>query len=217
MGLLSIYLLLVFGIFGCKENTKYSSDTHKHSFQADKYAKMFESDERTKWQKPNEVISLMNIKNGNYIADIGAGTGYFTRRFARAVGINGKAIGFDIEPSMVKYMKRDANKLGLKNYEAVLVNANSPNLGRAFNIIFMCNTYHHITNRVDYFKRLKLFLNKNGRLVIVDFMKKSLPVGPPLDYKLSRAYVEKELNKAGYRLINHKELTYQYYLEFKSL
>ena len=63
---------------------------------------------RAKWQKPDQVVRALNLKPGQTIVDIGAGTGYFTRRFARAVGPTGMAIGLDIEPGMVAYMKADA-------------------------------------------------------------------------------------------------------------
>ena len=65
-----------------------------------------EDPERDRWQKPDEVVQRLNLKPGDIIADIGAGTGYFTRRFAQAVSPGGKALGLDISASRVQQMKK---------------------------------------------------------------------------------------------------------------
>ncbi len=92
------------------------------------WGKMLDGPERDQWQKPDEVIKHLNLKAGDVIADIGAGTGYFTRRFAVAVGPQGRALDLDIEPSMVEHMKQDARKLNLTNYETRLVKPDDPGL-----------------------------------------------------------------------------------------
>jgi ubiquinone/menaquinone biosynthesis C-methylase UbiE len=182
----------------------------------EKWVKRFEDPERLEWQKPDKVVEEMNLSPGDVVADIGAGTGYFTRRFARAVGPKGRALGLDIEHSLVNYMKEDAEKLNLKNYEARVVKPDDPELGlKSVDVVFLCNTYHHIENRIDYFKRVSKSLKPGGRVVIVDFYKKQLPVGPGPHHKLSQKAVREELQKAGYKLIrSHDFLPYQYFLEF---
>jgi ubiquinone/menaquinone biosynthesis C-methylase UbiE len=82
-------------------------------------------------------------------------------------------------------------------------------------VVFLCNTYHHIENRVDYFRNVSKALKPGGRVVIVDFYKKTLPVGPSPHHKLSQKNVKKEFKQAGYHLIrSHDFLPYQYFLEF---
>lgn len=182
-----------------------------------KWVEIFESPDRAEWQKPDEVVQKMNLKSGDIVVDIGAGTGYFTRLFAKAVGPQGMAIGLDIESSMVKYMREDARKLNLKNYEARVVKPDDPELAaKSVDVIFICNTYHHIEDRLNYLKKLAATLKPNGRIVIVDFYKKPLPVGPhSLEHKISEEEVKKEFQKAGYRLIRSLDfLPYQYFLEF---
>ncbi len=176
---------------------------------------VFEDPGRHKWQMPEEVIKKMNIGLNDVIADIGAGTGYFTRRFAFAA-LTGKATGLDIDPSMVRYINEDAEKLDLKNYEARVVRTDDPELGEnTTDIVFLCNTYHHIENRVEYFSKAAASLKKGGRLVIVDFYKKKLPYGPPSHHKLAKEVVISELEEAGYKLLrSHDFLPYQYFLEF---
>src|SRR5262249_944653 len=85
-----------------------------------------EVDGRDKEQKPDEVLKLMKVKPGQVIVDIGAGAGYFTRRFAAAVGQAGKAIGVEIDSAMVRSLNADARRLGLTNYEARLVPPDDP-------------------------------------------------------------------------------------------
>jgi ubiquinone/menaquinone biosynthesis C-methylase UbiE len=181
------------------------------------WIKAFEDPERDEWQKPDEVVKSLNLKPGDIIADIGAGTGYFTKRFAKAVSPGGQALGLDIVPSRVQHMKEEAQRLGLNNYKALLIKPDNPKLEPgSVDVVFLCNTYHHLENRVDYFQRLSKSLKENGRVVIVDFYKKPLPVGPSsADHKLSKEVVLEEFQVAGYHLKHDKDfLPYQYYLEF---
>src|SRR3990172_177300 len=199
------------------EEKHHKSHSQKRLNEIQKWVDIFEDPARAEWQKPEEVVKKLELKPGGTVADIGAGTGYFTRLFAIAVGHKGKAIGLDIEPAMVDYMKEDAKKRGLTNYEARVVKPDDPGLpAKSVDVIFICNTYHHIEDRMNYLKRLAAALKPNGRIVIVDFYKKPLPVGPrSLEHKISEEEVKKEFQKAGYRLIRSLDfLPYQYFLEF---
>ena len=216
---LLLSLILAFGLTGCNGQVtehKHEKATEQRFNDIDKWVRAFEDPERVKWQKPAEVVKAMDLRSGDIVADIGAGTGYFTRLFALAVGTDGRAIGLDIEESMVKYMKEDAIKLGFKNYEAKVVPTNTAGLRpNSVDVVFLSNTYHHIGNRVDYFKAVAKGLKKNGRVIIVDFYKNT-DFGPPRDHKLAKAVALKEMDVAGYTLIKtHNILEHQYFLEFK--
>ena len=184
---------------------------------ADVSVKANEFADRDEWQKPDEVVKSLNLKPGDVIADIGAGDGYFTRRFAKAVSPGGQALGLEISSSKVAYLRKDAERSGLDSYKALLLKSDDAGLEPgSMDVVFMCNTFHHLANRVEYLKRLSKSLKKNGRVVIIDFYKKSMPVGPQsLDHKLAREVVLQEFQEAGYKLEDDKGfLPYQYYLEF---
>ena len=118
---------------------------------------------------------------------------------------------------MIDYMKADAKKQGLKNYHARLVKADDPELApHSADVVFFCDTIHHMDDRVAYFRKLASALKPGGHVIVVDFEKKPLPVGPPPEDKLSREEVVAEFHSAGYRLVrDHDFLPYQYFLEFE--
>jgi arsenite methyltransferase len=180
------------------------------------WAGVFESPDRVKWQKPDEVVRALDLKPGQTVIDIGAGTGYFTRRFAKAVGPSGAVIGLDVEPGMIDYMKANAKKLGLQNYHARVVKADDPELSpNSADVIFFCDTLHHVDDRLAYLRKLAPALKPGGRIAVVDF-KKDAQEGPPKRMKTSREQMIDQFSKAGYDMVReHQFLPYQYFLEFE--
>lgn len=216
MGIVSVIFLII-SCAGSAEEGRHQEMNRHHSFaDMERWIALFEDPARAEWQKPEEVVKALDLKPGNVVADIGAGTGYFTRLFAVVIGPGGSAIGLDTEPAMVHYMKDNAQKRNLDNYTARVVKPDDPELpSDSVDVIFICDTLHHIDNRVSYLKSLAESLKPGGRIVIVDFYKRDLPVGPPPSMKLRQDDVIAEFSDAGYRLIrSHNFLPYQYFLEF---
>jgi SAM-dependent methyltransferase len=192
-----------------------TAEHHAHRFQnAEKWAKVFDDPARDEWQKPEEVIRALKLAPDAVIADIGAGTGYFAVRLARAVP-KGRVIGVDAEPDMVRYLAERAQREGLANLAAQLSAANDPRLLAPIDLVIVVNTYHHIPAREHYFRALRKSLKPDGRLAIIDFTLES-PVGPPASARIPAATVKKELPRAGYVLLEeHAFLPYQYFLVFR--
>lgn len=144
--------------------------------------------------------------------DVGSGSGYFALRLAYTGAI---VIAADVDSKFLKAIedKRSTNNIAQDRLKTILIGEDELNIDRnSADIIFLVNVYHHITNRVEYFANANSILKENGKIVIVDFYKKNLPVGPPENHKISKQAVLSELNEAGYRDIdlNTTLLEYQY-------
>jgi cyclopropane fatty-acyl-phospholipid synthase-like methyltransferase len=187
-------------------------DHMEHSFaDVDRYAKSFDDPSRDAWQMPDRVIAALGLKSGQTVADIGAGTGYFTVRLARSAAAP-KVFAVDIEPKMVEYAQQRAMREGLKNVVAVRAGADRSNLPEPVDVVLIVNTYHHLPSRVAYFTALKTFMKPGGRLAIVDFTKES-PDGPPVEFRFTPDQVTAELAMAGFTLqTQHSFLPRQMFL-----
>ncbi|MBK8192153.1 MAG: class I SAM-dependent methyltransferase [Lewinellaceae bacterium] len=173
----------------------------------------YESKDRVIWQKPGMAIAMLGDLKGKTVADIGAGTGYFTFRM---VPLAEKVIGVDIDPRFISFM--DSIKVRLPeqyrpHFESRLAKPDDPMLGpEEADAVIIVNTYGYIENRVQYLQRLSNGMKPQADLLIIDFKKNNLSVGPPDAYKISINQVEKELNAAGFQVekIDNEALDYQY-------
>lgn len=180
------------------------------------YIAMLENPQREAEQKPGEVIAALGIKKNETLADIGAGSGYFSFRFAPIVGNGGKIYAVDINPDLILYMNQRIRDMKLTNVTTVLSLPGDPLLMDAsINRFFICNTWHHIENRPSYIARMKKMLKPGGQIIVVDYMKKALPVGPPPEMKMAREDAIQEMEANGFKLAKeHAFLPYQYFLIF---
>jgi cyclopropane fatty-acyl-phospholipid synthase-like methyltransferase len=167
-----------------------------------------------RWQKPEEILDALHLNGTSIVADIGAGTGYFSVRIAKRIP-DGKIFAADIEPDMVSYLGERAHREHLTNLVPVLATAGAANLPEPVDVVLVVDTYHHIGNRPQYFAKLKSSLRPGGWLAIVDF-KADSPSGPPAQYRISPEKITEELNAAGYSLLETLQfLPRQYYLIFQ--
>ena len=200
------------------EHTMHGSPMHHRFEDAEEWAKAFDDPARDEWQKPDAVIEKLALSPNAIVADIGAGTGYFSMRFAKAVP-DGKVLASDIEPDMVRYLGERASKESLGNVVPVEGESSDPKLPEPVDVAFMCNTYHHVADRTKYFETVAGYLRKGGVVVIVDF-KPDAPddaPGPPKKHRVAPGQVAEELGAAGYELIetDAELLPYQYVAIFR--
>ncbi|MFZ0959440.1 MAG: class I SAM-dependent methyltransferase [Terriglobia bacterium] len=183
---------------------------HHPPLSSDEYAKILEDPSRDAWQKPHEVVMALGLKPTDVVADIGAGTGYFARRFSNHAA---KVYAVDIDKDLLAVAQKDAPP----NLTTVLAAPDDPRLpGHSVDLIFFCDVLHHIENRAAYYPQLTKALKPGGRVVVIDFYKKDLPVGPPPSMKLSDEEVIAELRNAGFTLTKRLDiLPCQYYLFFE--
>lgn len=186
----------------------YSSQGNFENLVAD-----YENKDRGIWQKPNMVISLLGNLEDKTVADIGAGTGYFTFRMVPKAK---KVIGIDIDERFISFL--DSMKVRLpetyqKRFEARLAKPDDPLLRpEEADAVVIVNTYGYIQNRVQYLNTLIKGISPGGRLLIIDFKKNNIPVGPPDEFKVALSQVERELQAAGFAIekIDKDALDFQY-------
>jgi ubiquinone/menaquinone biosynthesis C-methylase UbiE len=180
------------------------------------YIAMLEDPGRDAYQKPDEVVRALALAPGAAVADIGAGSGYFAVRLAKAVGDAGRVYAVDVSPDMVVHLNRRLRDAGIPNVQTVLSAPDDPLLRDAsVDLVFICDTWHHIDERPRYLALLKRVLRPAGRIAIVDFQKRPLSFGPPLEMKIAREDVVKEFQAAGFRLAAEQTfLPHQYFLVF---
>lgn len=174
----------------------------------------YQNTDRVIWQKPDMVIDLLGGLENKVVADIGAGTGFFSLRLTPKAK---KVIAIDIDPRFIDYL--DSVKIlelpeSLQDkLEPRLAKPENPNLGEEeADIILIVNTYMYINDRERYLKILRRSLSSQGKLLIIDFKKKRTPIGPPLDIRIPLFQVEQELYDAGFSKVitNDTALDYQY-------
>ena len=177
---------------------KPAPDHYQHDFSdIPKYVKAFEGPRRDAWQKPEEVVNLLQLWPGNTVADVGAGTGYFEPGLSKAVGATGRVLALDVEPHMVAHLKQRVKKEALANVTVQKVAPEDPGLAEgSVDRVLIVNTWHHVPQRATYAAAINRALRPGGFVVVVDFTAES-PEGPPAQHRLTPASVIAELQAGG--------------------
>ncbi len=180
----TVLILLLLGGMACTEIKKWA----------------YEGFDRDEWQRPDEVIHALSIKPGDHIADLGAGSGYFTFRLADAVGPTGRVYAVDIDADMNADLMKRVKAKAYQNIEVLLAQPDDPGLpDRSINLIFSSNAYHHLENRITYFLNIRQDLHPDGRIAIIDFNGESW-LQQIIGHYTSDEVIQRELQEAGYIL-----------------
>lgn len=165
-------------------------------------AEMFNRKASNAKNKPYEILQTLALKQGQNIADIGSGGGYFSLQFADAVGREGQVYAVDTNAEFLEFIKNGAKEKELNNIETILVTEDNLNLPeRSLDLVFMRNVYHHLSNRVEYFRKLRRVLKPEGRIGIIEYKRSGyLSFRRIFGHYVPKETIIAEMNEAGYRL-----------------
>lgn len=159
---------------------------------------------RDRWQKPDEVIAALGLKPGDRVADLGSGGGYFTFRLARAAGPTGVVFAVDRDRALLQAIARRATK-EVANVRTVEAAVDDPALPELVQLIFVSHAYHHLDNRVEYFRAASQYLAPAGRIAILEGNRAGL-MARLFSHGSSPATIRAEMRSAGYRVVDTHEL-----------
>ena len=177
---------------------------------------LLESPDRDLWQRPDQIMDAMGIADASVVADIGAGSGWFTIRLARRVGPQGLVYAEDVQPEMINAITRRVQREGLTNVRAVRGQNSDPRLpAGSLDAVLVVDAYHEVEDRVTMLANLARALKPQGRIGVVDFKLDGTGPGPSPEERVSPDVVVKDAAKAGLRLVRQEPfLQYQYFLIF---
>jgi SAM-dependent methyltransferase len=173
--------------------------------------------ERQTEEDPERAIKLLNFKPGMTVADIGAGVGYYALRIAPLVGPEGKVFATDIQPGMIRLLKENIAKAGIKNIEPVLVKSGETGVpDGAIDLALMVDVYHELSQPQEMLRAISKALRPTGRLVLIEFREEDPAVPIRAEHKMSVKTVRVELEAEGYVLDQSiPGLPWQHLLVFK--
>jgi len=191
-----------------------AANRHMHERSFEELVRLFESPERIEWQKPDLVIERLGPLQGRQVVDLGAGTGFFSVRMARA---GAQVTAVDIDQRFLDYIENRKVEEGLNNAQVRTHLAQEDSAGLAANsadVALVVNVYHHIENRVAYFRDLSKALRPGGVLLVVDFPDQEQKIGPPPELRVPAEQAILELTQAGFSnfSVDDRSLEYQYIL-----
>lgn len=201
----------------CPLHKKGVDPTHLRPFEKTaEYIAFLERPERALWQKPDEVVASLGLRGTETVVDVGAGSGYFSFRFARALP-QGKVIAADPAPEMIRHVHHTAMTRGVRNIEARLIEPDDPGVSPATDVVFVCDVLHHVKDRAAWLGKLATAMKPGARLVVIEFKEGELPQGPPASMKIPRSELIASVTRTGLAVDRQddKLLPYQYLIVFR--
>jgi SAM-dependent methyltransferase len=183
--------------------------------ETEKYIEFLERADRAAWQKPDAVVAALHLAGSETLVDVGAGSGYFSFRFAKALP-KGKVIATDIDPEMIRHIHHRVLTDGIANVKVVLTDPKDPRVDPAADVVFVCDVVHHVDGREAGRRKLAAEMKPGAKLVVIEFKEGKLPEGPPEAVKVPKAKLVSMLENAGFSLRSDQPelLPYQTFLTF---
>jgi SAM-dependent methyltransferase len=183
--------------------------------ETEKWIEYLDKPERASWQKPEEVVKALALEGRETVADVGAGSGYFTFRISRALP-KGKVYATDVDPEMVRHIHRKVLTQHVSNVEVALAHSNDPGIPPGTDVAFVCDVIHHVADRHAWLKKGFDELRPGGKFVVIEFKEGKLPQGPPESMKIPKTKLIGMVEAAGFKLASDDPtlLPYQTFLTF---
>ena len=177
---------------------------------------LLEMPDRDLWQMPEQIMDVLGIAERTVVADVGAGSGWFTVRLARRVGPNGLVLSEDVQSEMVAAISRRVLREGLTNVRTVQGSASDPRLPRnTLDAIVLVGVYYEIADKIAMLRNLATALKPQGRIGVIDFKLQGGGPGPPMEERIDPKIVIRDAGSAGLQLLSQETfLPYQYLLVF---
>jgi FkbM family methyltransferase len=187
-----------------------------------KYVGTFEGESREVYVHRKDIVAACGVKPGMVVADVGAGTGLFTRLFAEAVGPTGKVYAVDIAPEFLDHIKATCAEQKITNVETVLATDRSTELKpSSVDLVFICDTYHHFEFPSRTMASIHAALKPGGRLIVIDFHRIE---GKSSEWILGHVRAgqevfEKEIIEAGFKKVGEETgfLKENYFVRFEKV
>jgi len=181
----------------------------------ERYIAFLDRPDRDAWQKPDQVIAALGLTGTETVFDLGAGSGYFAFRFAKALP-HGRIVAADIEPEMIRHIHHRAMSEGVENLEALLITPDAPAVPPGVDLVFICDVLHHVPDRKAWLSKIAGAMKPGARLALIEFKQGKLPQGPPEAVKIPRDEMVGLVEQAGLALSAERAdlLPYQTFLVF---
>ena len=167
---------------------------------------------RDAWQKPQAVIAKLAILPVSIVADLGAGGGYFIRYLVDAVGAQGKVYAIDVDDNALAMLAQEIKSRKFANVQIIHAGLNDAKLPEPVDLVFCSDTYHHLQDRIAYFRSLQRYLKPTGQVAILDFHPHGFFSGF-LGHGTAKVTVQHEMEAAGYQLASDYKVNDRQHLQ----
>lgn len=160
-------------------------------------------------------MTALGLSGSEVVADVGAGSGYFAFRFAKALP-KGRVVAIDIEPEMIRHVHHKAMTTGVNNVAVELAKPDDPSVPKDADWVFVCDVLHHVKDRPAWLARMHQQMKPGAKLALIEFKEGALPEGPPESLKIGKTALVDLMTKAGFELEGERKgvLPYQHMLLF---